>query len=338
MPVSAALLSALQLTRLALVFTAISNSLAALILSAELKRHAGAAWYAAIHPWQLVATALMSAGFYGFGMSFNDIIDRRRDSTLAAHRPLPSGRLSLVSAYVICVACALVGMGAAVALGGASLDTRLAPVSLAIFVVLLIVFYDLAGKYLVAPGLITLGLIRFFHAIVPAPELPLLWHPLLLFNHVAILSAVCYALEDKRPRLSRGHWALVISGVALIDALLIAGLLWRRLPRTENDALHVLWIEPALILPAVAVLAFIGIAVAIIRTTPDGRAAGQQLMLAGLLWLIVYDAAFVGGYVHWSAALVLIALLPTAWLAVRFMRWWGKILSLSQTPQYQRAR
>ena len=34
-------------------------------------------------------------------------------------------------------------------------------------------WHDLAGKYLVAPGLLSLGLIRFFHATVPAPQLPL---------------------------------------------------------------------------------------------------------------------------------------------------------------------
>ena len=32
----------------------------------------------------------------------------------------------------------------------------------------------------VAPGLITLGLIRFFHACIPAPNVPLLWQPLQL--------------------------------------------------------------------------------------------------------------------------------------------------------------
>ena len=49
---------------------------------------------------------------------------------------------------------------------------------LAIWTGFLIAFYDLAGKYLVATGLVTLGLIRFFHAVIPAPHVPLLWHPL----------------------------------------------------------------------------------------------------------------------------------------------------------------
>src|SRR5215213_1182225 len=82
----------------------------------------------------------------------------------------------------------------------------------------LIAFYDVAGKYLVAPGLITLGLIRFFHSLVPAPYVPLLWHPLLLLNHVTILSTVAYHWEGKRPPLTRVHWITVLGGLMVLNA------------------------------------------------------------------------------------------------------------------------
>ena len=48
------------------------------------------------------------------------------------------------------------------------------PLLLVLWTGLLVAFYDLAGKYLVALGLLSLGLIRFFHAVIPAPQLPLL--------------------------------------------------------------------------------------------------------------------------------------------------------------------
>ena len=38
------------------------------------------------------------------------------------------------------------------------------------------------------------------------------------------------------------------------------------------------------------------------------------------------------------AAGILLALLPIAWWSVQFMRWWSKVLSLSQRPEFQRAR
>ena len=61
-------------------------------------------------------------------------------------------------------------------------------------------------------------------------------------------------------------------------------------------------------------------------------------LIVGLLWLIVYDAAFVIGYVHWKPAIELLLLLPVSWFSVLLMRWWAKIMLLSQRPEYQRAR
>jgi hypothetical protein len=60
-------------------------------------------------------------------------------------------------------------------------------------------------------------------------------------------------------------------------------------------------------------------------------------MLYGLLWLIVYDACFVGAYVGWVVAGFMMGLLPVAYLSVQVMRWWGKLLVASQRPEYRRA-
>src|SRR5438093_13783605 len=103
----------LQLTRMALVFTAISNSLCTLLLWLRWNHREESIWpYLQIR--QVGAVALISCGLYGFGMSLNDIIDRRRDRQLAAHRPLPSGRLGLGTANATCgglIALALLAGG-----------------------------------------------------------------------------------------------------------------------------------------------------------------------------------------------------------------------------------
>src|SRR5690349_6799118 len=113
--ISQRLLPILQLTRMALVFTAIADSTCGLLLRAARQREAGHLRLVNyLDADLLVATAVMSVGLYGFGMSLNDIIDRRRDSTIAAHRPLPSGRIGVVTAHVICFLLAL-----AAVLGGA---------------------------------------------------------------------------------------------------------------------------------------------------------------------------------------------------------------------------
>jgi 4-hydroxybenzoate polyprenyltransferase len=324
------LLPVLQLTRMALVFTAIADSTCGLLLHAAHQREFNHnRLIENIDLYQLVATAIISVGLYGYGMSLNDIIDRRRDSQIASHRPLPSGRIGVFTAHII---CALLALGAL--LGGAYFVYSNAPNAWATMVLviatgLLITFYDIAGKYLVAPGLISLGLIRFFHAIIPAPEMPLLWHPLLLLNHVTILSTVAYVWEQKRPALTPLHWWTVLGMLGFIDAASIGMIAWRR-PSS-------FWIQPTLLLPAAAVLLFIGVAFIIRLRMGLRREAGQTLMLYGLLWLIVYDAAYVAAYVNWLAAGLLLFLMPIAYLSVQLMRWWSKLLVASQRPDYKRA-
>jgi hypothetical protein len=331
MPVgfSQRLLSVLQLTRMALVFTAIADSVAAMLLWASWAAHrAGDDYLNYLTPGRFIAVIVISICLYGYGMSLNDIIDRRRDRQIAAHRPLPSGRIGVRTAHFISVFLGLIAILAGTYLASLS---HTGPIALILLVWTggLIMFYDFAAKYLVAPGLLTLGLIRFFHATIPAPQLPVLWHPLLLLNHVAILSTVAYAWEHKRPQLTPVHWWGVLGGLAAFDATCI-GLVWFRR--------HDLQITQGLVLPAAAVGGFL-VAAALIRLrSSDIRSAGRNLMLAGLLWLIVYDASFIGGYISWRPACMMLVLLPVAYFSVMLMRWWAKIVLLSQRPEYQRAR
>ena len=332
--ISQRLLTLLQFTRMALVFTAISNSLCTLLLA--MRRELGPEVSVVRNiDWQRpVLVALISIGLYGYGMSLNDIIDRRRDRQLAAHRPLPSGRIALSTAHIIC------GLLILMALVAGTLYARRSPAGwlsllLVLWTAFLITFYDFAGKYLVAAGLLTLGLIRFFHAVIPAPDPPLLWHPLLLFTHVSILSAVAYSWEEKRPPLTPIHWWAVLGGVAMIDILAIA-IVWWNSGRTEA-VIAIAW-RPGLLLPIALAALFVVIAAIIKRRSATSRQAGQTLMLMGLLWLIAYDSAFVAVYVGVRYALALLLLLPLSYLMVQLMRWWSRLLSLSQPPDYKRVR
>jgi hypothetical protein len=313
----------------------------------------------------MVTVAVISVGLYGFGMSLNDIIDRRRDRQISPARPLPSGRVGVATAHLICIALATAALVAGIVFraygttpysGG---DTSLILVGITL---MLIVFYDVAGKYLVMPGLVTLGLVRFFHALVPAarlsqpnglplniftiarsstgslkywpePHIAAVFHPLWLLNHVVILSAVAYAWEQKRPPLTKRHWFGVFGALALIDTLVLA-IIARQGPTSPIEDFR---LTPGLLLPLGASAAFILLAWWLRKTSRTRRESGQKLMLYGLLWLIIYDACFVAIYVHWLAALGILLLLPVAYLSVLFMRWWSKVLSVSQRPEFKRA-
>jgi len=328
------LLSVLQLTRMALAFTAMADGWCSLLLLTRQQVGQGPVTLEQVGPTTLLLMGGVSVGLYGFGMSLNDLIDRRRDAAIAAHRPLPSGRISPGSAQLLCMLL----LGLAIVCG--AVYSQRAPIGwlslvLVIFTSMLIVFYDLAGKYLVAPGLITLGLVRFFHSVIAAPQMPVLWHPLLLLDHVAIVSMVAYAWEQKRPAISRRQVWLVIGGLVLLNAMVISLVLWRRLDYMPARA--VLRLEPGLIFPIMAVMGYVLLAQFIRLRSPTSRDAGQRLMFFGLLWLIVYDAAFAAGYVSLAWAAVIAMLLPIAYLSVMVMRWWSTIVSLSQRPAFKRA-
>jgi hypothetical protein len=330
-------LTLLQFTRFVLVFTAISNAQASILLSAGLRATEEKPWHAWLDWRLMVAMAVTSVGLYAFGMSLNDIVDRRRDAQLAADRPIPSGRIGVGFAHVVCAFLLCIASGGATWL---TLHTAQPILTGSLFAatVLLIVFYDAAGKYLVPLGLIALGLIRLIHAILPDPSVPLPWHPLLLLNHVTILSAVAYAWEQKRPALSKKHAVLIGSGLLLINGAVLTLLLVRRAERLPEHWTNDLHVSNALIWPAIAAVIFFMVGGMIRRQQPDPRRAGKTLMLVGLLWLIVYDAAFVVGHVHWLPGIALLSLGLVAWLGVRVMRLWARVAELSEKPGYIRAR
>jgi 4-hydroxybenzoate polyprenyltransferase len=322
------LLTFLQFTRLALVFTAIGDGWAAMLLHRRVDGAEISFGYAAL-------VTLASIALYSFGMALNDLIDRRRDTQLAPGRPLPSGRISVRSARWVTIGLAIVALLAGVGIVWIH-PQQWASLPILVVTLELIVFYDFAGKYLVAPGLLTLGLVRGVHAMIANPDLAFPWHPLVLLVHVTVLSTVCYHLEGKRPRLTLRHWIAVTAGLAVCVAAALALPLSRR---TEGlSILTLLWVRPALLYVAAGAITFIAFAISLRFRYRDPRQAGRQIMLYGLLWLLVYDASFVAGYVGWRPALVILALLPIALLSVQAMRAWAKIVELSQRPQYQRAR
>jgi 4-hydroxybenzoate polyprenyltransferase len=327
------LLPLLQLTRLALVFTAIADALCEMFLQARQTAGPDGDLRPYMQPLRIGLIVVISSCLYAFGMSLNDIVDRRRDETLAATRPLPSGRIGVWTAHLVCFLLAIASLGAGALYANLYRDGWMSFLLLA-WTGALITFYDFAGKYLVAPGLLTLGLIRFFHCLIPAPHVPLLWHPLFLFNHITIISTIAYAWEQKRPALTRAHINGVLAGLATVNILTV----WLTLRQSPGQIPANLTTMPFLLIPLVAAQLFVLLAIVVRWKFPTPAVAGRTLMLYGLLWLIVYDAAFTLAYVGpWPAAIIL-ALLPVAYLAVHLMRAWSNLMALARRPQFQRAQ
>ena len=106
----------------------------------------------------LALLAATSACVYVAGMIANDVADRRIDATIHPDRPLPSGRISPITA----IAVALLAAAGAVALGGGPIGSRLT-VGVALLAALL---YDAGIKRSLVGGALAMGLVRAANAAV----------------------------------------------------------------------------------------------------------------------------------------------------------------------------
>lgn len=282
------LVSVLQLTRLALVWTAISNIWLIVLWSRWIEHRADSPW----RLWeQLGLSAGVAIGIYVFGMTLNDVLDVRRDRLFAPDRPIPSRRLSVTNAVIIALMALLLAMLCSLALG--TLNALLC-----LGCATLIVFYNAAGKYLPALGLMTLGLIRAAHMMIADPQIVTLWPVWVTMTHVTFLSVLCYRLERKRPPMGGQEIWAVLGQWAFVTLVMIAWMAQR--DGLSIDGATGLWHGPA-----VAGVAFALIALRILRTTPDSVQAGKMLMRWGLCWLIVYDLSWFMNIELWPAMALL---------------------------------
>lgn len=313
------LLAALQLTRIALVFTAISNVWVVVLLSeAYGEKVRITEQFADLPLWAiLLCTAAVATGLYAFGMALNDVLDARRDRAFAPDRPLPSGQLSIQAAIAITVGALLIAVAAAIPLGAIS-------TLLCLICAGLILFYNALGKHIPGAGILSLGLVRAVHMLIANPALLYLWPIWLTFTHVVGISTAAYALERKRPLMnSRALWTIV-GGWVFITVVMLAWMAQRELPFIGER----LWLGPL-----IAATVFGVLMVPTIGRAPDGRAAGGLLIKRGLLWLIVYDAAWLAsGGLWWQAGLIGLLLLA----AIGSMATLRHLKALQEPASFQR--
>lgn len=320
--ITSKLLAIFQLTRAALIFTAVADSCTLVLLRLPGEKTPPHLWLL------LIMTGLASACLYAFGMSLNDLLDTRRDRLFAQWRPLPSGRLSQRSAMVIALLLLMLGLffGAMVGVVRGEADV---PWSLLLCLVtaLMIVFYNATGKYLGAVGLLCLGAIRALNCMIGFPRSQGLLLPMLLFTHVALISTVAYPLEHKRPRLQVRDFLLVIGGLLAVDGLLFDLASWRNV----SLAFHPFW----LVGPLLAAVLYWGFVLATLRTDKIlPRTKGARIMLVGLFWLFVYDASVLASNGQWISAANIGGLGILAWVAFWLMRSWGRSVTIKR-PHYR---
>lgn len=152
MSVSERVRAYLELVRVFLTPSAVSNSYAGMCLAAAVQGSLPSSARAA-------AVAATSALVYWVGMAANDWFDMEKDREHAPRRPLPSGRVAAREAAALCAVLAALALALAFLLGVLSLAAGL---------ILAALLYDAGGKRLGVLGDLLLGLCRSGNLILGA--------------------------------------------------------------------------------------------------------------------------------------------------------------------------
>jgi 4-hydroxybenzoate polyprenyltransferase len=241
-------------------------------------------------PWLLLATT----GLYGGGVVLNDVFDAQLDARERPERPIPAGRVTVRDGALL---------GAVLLAAGAGAAFLPSPVSglLALLIVACVVLYNAWGKHQPVFGPINMGACRGLNLLLGVSAAPALlgqrWFLALIpLGYIAAITAVSNG-EVHGGRRGTGRLALGLVSAVLLALLALA---W-----TPGFA----WLP---LLPFLALFAW--------RVLPPFWRAARDpqpgpiraAVKAGVLSLIVLDAAIAAGYAGPLYGAVVLALLFAA--------------------------
>jgi hypothetical protein len=278
------LVAALQLTRITTAFAAVANVWFVIFwtrgVGAEPKTFA----LEHLPLWALLAGGALNAlGLFGFATALNDVLDYRRDQALHPDRPLPAGRVSLdgaVSLVVCTLGCAVLG---ATVLGMPS-------VLLTLLIAGAILFFNAAGKYIPAIGLVVLGLIYAGQMVVPNLHLRFVVPVWVVMTHALAVAGATHVLGRKAPGLSARAAVFALGGWAFWSAVMFGVAWWRNRGQggvwPEFVALTGLWWTLGL------AAAYAVLIVKRLNALGRGPRVAEKIARYGALWLPLYGAVW----------------------------------------------
>ncbi len=298
------LLAYLQLARPANIVTAVADILAGFAASGALVAlHAlpTAEW--STHP--LVASLgwliLSTVGLYGGGIVFNDVFDAELDRAERPERPIPRGDASVRGASIL--ATLLLAMGVLTAAQVSQLSALIA-----LIVAGLAVLYNAWGKHQRLLGPINMGLCRGGNLLLGVSAIPAAVVSLWFLSIIPIVYIAAITMIS-RGEVHGSNRAALWGGVGMY-ALVLGGLLALAI----GVSVSVEVVVPFLLL--LGLLIYPPLLRALRSNEP--RLIGLAVK-AGVLSLIVLDAAVAATFGGWVFGLIVLLLLPLSrWLAKRF--------------------
>jgi 4-hydroxybenzoate polyprenyltransferase len=241
---------------------------------------------------------LSTTGLYGGGVVFNDVFDAELDAVERPERPIPSGRASLTGAAMLGTALLLAGIAAAFVVSVLS-------GVLATGIAILALVYDKYGKHTFL-GPVNMGLCRGLNLLLGVSVAPAyldqFWYiSLIPIAYIAAITAI------SRGEVHGGNKKTIKLAVSLYSLVIMSILgLSMAFGPSFSHTLPFLLLFGFLIFPPV----FKAI------REPQPRNIGLAVK-AGVISLIVMDAALAASFAGWLYGLVVLALLPLSRLLAK---------------------
>ncbi|UII20222.1 UbiA-like protein EboC [Fulvivirga ligni] len=242
---------------------------------------------------------LSTIGLYGGGVIFNDVFDAELDRVERPERPIPSGKASVLSASILGAIFLLIGILAA-------FYVNVFSGSLAIAIAVLALLYDAWGKHQLIFGPINMGLCRGVNLLLGISLVPEMVTELWYVSLIPVVYIAAITM------ISRGevHGAnrKALKGGAVMYAFILVAVLLLALKFGQ-----VWWYAvPFIIL--FAYLIFPPLFKALNNQEP--KWVGKAVK-AGVLSLIVLNAAMAAAFAGWQWALLVLVLLPISILLAK---------------------
>lgn len=284
------LITAIQLTRLTMAFGAVSDLWLVILLTRAPDGAAGDIPAATLPLAAALALgAVIAVGLFAYGASLNDVLDARHDSAFSPQRPIPAGRIRPGQAIVIAVGSLLVAIIAAQAFGTWSL-------LLTLLTAVGILFYNAAGRFIPAVGIVAIGLIHAVHMVIPNPHLEFTWPVWFVMTHATAAAFGAYVLEGKRPRISRAARVSIVAGWIFWSGAILTWGIARAGAWPQGVPIgNIMW--PLLAAAAFAALTRWKVSAA------AGAAAAEKLRRSAAIWHIVYASTWLLALGRYAPAL-----------------------------------
>jgi 4-hydroxybenzoate polyprenyltransferase len=286
----------LRLVRPANIVTSIADVLAGIAISGFFMD-----WYPDQGKWlSVLFLCLSTAGLYGGGIVFNDIFDAELDKKERPERPIPSGAVALKEAVVLGVILFVSGILLA---GFVSMVSALLALSIACFALL----YDKYSKHHSFWGPLNMGVCRGLNLLLGVSIIPSALQTWYFIAAVPIMYIFSITMISQGEVHGGGRKKLYLASLLYI---IVAGII-----------LYVSFIKKEIVWTLLFILPFAWMIfkpLARAIKEPVGKNIGRAVK-AGVIGLILMDAAWAASFHSFYAAVFIAALLPLSiWLAKRF--------------------